>query len=227
MIHFLKNRLKLRDPVSGLLHLLAALLSIIGAIWLLHGIGINPSRTVWHFLAFSIFGISMFLLYVSSSLYHLLPLSERGVSILRRIDHIMIYIFIAGTYTPICLVALRARNIGEGWGMFATVWALTLCGVALKIFWLESARWIRVALYFSMASLGVVFAPALYRALPTGALVWLLVGAGIYGIGAIVYATKRPNPFPEVFGFHEIWHLFVMAASFCHLCAMKYYISVL
>jgi hemolysin III len=204
---------RLRDPASGLLHLVGAVLSLIGLFWLLH-----VARTGWHVAAAAVFGATMVLLYTSSTLYHLLPLSERGTQRLRRVDHSMIYVFIAGSYTPVCLVPLRAE-----WGVpvLVTIWALAVLGVGLKLFWLEASRWVRIALYLAMGWLSVAILPVLWRLLPGSAFFWLAAGGLAYTIGSLVYALKRPDPFPTVLGFHEIWHLFVMAGTFCHFWLMR------
>jgi hemolysin III len=175
-------------------------------------------------VAFGIFGLSLTALYVASALYHLLPLSPRGTAKLRRLDHMMIFVLIAGTYTPFCLLALEG-----GWrvGLLGLIWGLALCGVLLKLLWMGAPRWLSVALYLGMGWIALAAAPALFRVIPAGGMAWVLAGALVYSAGALIYGLKRPNPVPGVFGFHELWHLFVMAGSACHFWAVLGYIAPL
>ena len=172
-------------------------------------------------VAFGIFGLSLVALYSASALYHLLPLSPTGVARLRRVDHMMIFVLIAGTYTPFCLLALDGA-----WrvGLLGVIWSLALCGVLLKIFWMGTPRWLSVALYLGMGWVAVIAAPALFLAVPAGGMIWVLGGGLLYTAGALIYALKRPNPAPGTFGFHELWHLFVVAGSACHYWAVLRYL---
>ncbi len=217
-----KTRKRLREPVNGLTHLTGGLLASIGLIVLLVTAA-SEGRTD-QLVAFGIFGFSLITLYSASALYHLLPLSPLGVARLRRVDHMSIFLLIAGTYTPFCLLALDGS-----WrvGLLGLIWGLALCGILLKLLWMEAPRWLSVALYLGMGWVAVIAAPALFRAVPAGGMAWVLVGAVVYSAGALVYGLKRPNPVPGVFGFHELWHLFVMAGSACHFWAVLGYIAPL
>ncbi len=210
----------IREPVNGLTHLAGGLLASVGLIVLL--VTAAKAGRADQIVAFGVFGFSLIALYTASALYHLLPLSPAGVGRLRRVDHMSIFVLIAGTYTPFCLLALDG-----GWrvGLLAIVWALALCGILLKLFWMDTPRWLSVALYLGMGWVALVAAPALFRAVPTGGMAWVLAGALIYSAGALIYGLKRPNPIPGVFGFHELWHLFVMAGSACHFWAVLAYIA--
>ena len=213
---------RLREPVNGLTHLAGALLASVGLIVLL-ATAVREGR-VDQIVAFGVFGFSLIALYTASTLYHLLPLSPLGVARLRRVDHMMIFVLIAGTYTPFCLLALDGA-----WqaGLLALIWSLALCGILLKLFWMDAPRWLSVALYLGMGWVALVAAPALFRAVPIGGMAWVLAGALAYTTGALIYGFKRPNPVPGVFGFHELWHLFVMAGSACHFWAVLGYIAPL
>jgi hemolysin III len=215
-----RRRRGLREPISGLTHLAGGLLALVGMVVLVaQAVRTGEaSRTV----AFAIYGLSLVALYAASALYHLLPVSERGVARLRRLDHAMIFVLIAGTYTPVCLLMLDG-----GWrvGMLGLVWGLALCGVLLKIFWIGRVRLVTVSLYLGMGWAALISLPALLRAVPAGAVVTFLAGGLIYSAGAAVYALKKPDPFPGVFGFHEVWHLFVLAGSACHFAAMLLYVA--
>jgi hemolysin III len=209
---------RLREPVSGLTHLAGVLLALIALIVLLTRAGGRVDQLV----AFGIFGLSLIALYSASALYHLLPVSPAATARLRRLDHMMIFILIAGTYTPVCVLALEG-----GWraGLLGLVWTLALCGVALKLLWMEAPRWLSVGVYLAMGWLAVIAASAIFRAIPYGGIAWILGGGLVYSAGALIYALKRPNLVPGVFGFHELWHLFVLAGSACHFWAMLRYIA--
>ena len=202
--------------MNGLTHLAGGLLACVGLLVLLASAGRTDQ-----IVAFGIFGLSLVALYSASALYHLLPLSPTGVARLRRVDHMMIFVLIAGTYTPFCLLALEGA-----WqvGLLGVIWSLALCGVLLKIFWMGTPRWLSVALYLGMGWVAVIAAPALFLAVPAGGMIWVLGGGLLYTAGALVYALKRPNPAPGTFGFHELWHLFVVAGSACHYWAVLRYL---
>lgn len=209
----------LRDPMSGLTHCIAAVLAVFGTVLLVCK-SVSPVLP-WHIVTFSIFGCGMVLLYTASTLYHWLPVSPKGVRILRRIDHSMIFFYIAATYTPICLIPLRG---GWGWSLFGCAWGLAVAGIVLKIFWINAPRWFSTGIFLAMGWMVLVGIYPLVMALETGALAWLVSGGVLYSIGAVIYALKRPDPLPGRFGFHEIFHLFVMAGSFCHFMVMYGYI---
>ena len=217
-----KRKQYLREPVNGLIHLAGGLLASGGLIVLLATA--TSTGRMDQLVAFGIFGFSLIALYTASALYHLLPLSPLGVARLRRVDHMSIFVLIAGTYTPFCLLALDG-----GWrvGLLVLVWGLALCGVLLKLLWMDTPRWLSVALYLGMGWVAVVAAPALLRTVPAGGMAWVLAGGLVYTAGALVYGFKRPNPMPGTFGYHELWHIFVVAGSACHFWAVLRYIAVL
>jgi hemolysin III len=209
---------RLREPVSGLTHLAGVLLALIALVVLLT----KAAGRMDQLVAFGIFGLSLIALYSASALYHLLPVSPAATARLRRLDHMTIFILIAGTYTPVCVLALEG-----GWraGLLGLIWTLALCGVALKLLWMEAPRWLSVGVYLAMSWLAVIAASAIFRVIPYGGIAWILGGGLVYSAGALIYALKRPNLVPGVFGFHELWHLFVLAGSACHFWAMLRYIA--
>ena len=213
---------KLREPINGLTHLVGGLLAFMGLIVLL-ATAISAGR-VDQFVAFGIFGFSLIALYTASTLYHLLPLSPLGIARLRRVDHMMIFVLIAGTYTPVCLLALEG-----GWrvGVLGLVWGLAFCGLLLKLLWMDAPRWLSVMLYLGMGWVAVGAASAIFQAVPPKGIAWILAGGLVYSMGALIYGLKRPNLIPGVFGFHELWHLFVIAGSACHFWVMLHYIAPL
>jgi hemolysin III len=217
-----ERKKRLREPVNGLTHLAGGLLASGGLVVLL-ATAARADRAD-QLVAFGIFGFSLIALYTASALYHLLPLSPTGVARLRRVDHMSIYMLIAGTYTPFCLLALEG-----GWrvGLLCLIWGLALCGILLKLFWMDAPRWLSVILYLGMGWVAVIAAPALLRAVPSSGMAWVLSGGLIYSAGALIYGLKRPNLVSGVFGFHELWHLFVVAGSACHFWAVLRYIAPL
>ena len=215
-----RYQLPIREPVNALTHLLGAVLAAIGMVVLLvNGAANDSARQV---VAFAIFGTSLVLLYSTSGIYHSLNCSERGLAMLRRLDHMMIYVLIAGTYTPVCLVLLQGRL---GVGLLIAVWMIALAGIVQKLAWMQAPRWFSTVLYLSMGWAAMIVAKPLLGAAPLGFFLWIIAGGVFYSVGAVVYATKWPNPAPRTFGFHEIWHLFVMAGSFCHYWAVLAYVS--
>lgn len=209
----------LRDPVSGLTHLIGAILAVFATVLLIMR-SVDPAMP-WHIVTFSIFGGAMILLYTASTLYHWLPVSEKWVRFLRRVDHSMIFFYIAATYTPICLIPLRGP---WGWSIFGVVWGLALVGIAMKIFWLHAPRWLSTGIYLGMGWLVLVGIYPLMQNMSLSAVAWLAGGGVVYSLGAVIYAIKWPNPIPKYFGFHEIFHLFVIGGSACHFVVMYWYV---
>ena len=212
-------RLHIKDPGSALTHLIGIIISIFGTALLLYFSVIQ--ETVRHIVSFSIYGASLILLYSASTIYHTIDISPKITKILRKIDHMMIFILIAGTYTPICLIAL------EGfwrWGMLIGIWALALIGIFIKAFWMTAPRWLSTLFYILMGWLAVIAIVPLVHSLPVGGIVWLVFGGLFYTVGALIYGLKRPKlPFKN-FGFHEVFHVFVLAGSICHYWMMLRYI---
>jgi hemolysin III len=217
-----KRKMGLREPVNGLTHVAGGLLASVGLVVLL-ATAASAGRAD-QLVAFGVFGFSLITLYAASALYHLLPLSPAGMARMRRLDHMTIFLLIAGTYTPFCLLALEGV---WGGGLLGLIWGLALCGIVLKLLWMDAPRWLSVALYLGMGWVALVAAPAVFRAVPAGGMAWVLGGALAYSAGALIYGLKRPNPIPGVFGFHELWHLFVMAGSACHFWAVLRYVAPL
>ncbi len=212
--------LRLREPVNALTHLLGAILSVIGLVALIAAA--SAHGTAREVVAVSIFGASLVMMYGVSALYHASTLSERGLNHFQRIDHVMIYVLIAGSYTPICLIVLGGRL---GMALLITVWALAALGFYQKIVWMHAPRWLSTALYLGMGWIAVIIARPLISAGSPGFFFWLLAGGIAYSVGAIVYAKKWPRGGAKVFGSHEIWHLFVMAGSFAHFWAILAYVA--
>jgi len=208
-----------REPVNSISHLAGALASVAGLTLLVIVAALRAG--VWHIVSFSIFGAALIMMYTSSGLYHGLHLSPKGLLRMRRLDHIMIFILIAGTYTPICLVPLRGVL---GFSLFGIVWGIALAGIILKLFFMNTPRWVSTSIYLVMGWLCIIAIYPLSMVLSTGGMAWLGAGGFFYSLGAVIYGVKRPDPWPEIFGFHEIWHFFVMAGSFCHFWVVFHYL---
>ncbi|PRR75912.1 PAQR family membrane homeostasis protein TrhA [Clostridium thermopalmarium] len=204
---------KFREPVSGLTHLFGAVASIFGMVSLIKYEATIPSATPLAFLAVTMFGLSLILLYTASTVYHLIKSSDKVIKTLRKLDHSMIYILIAGTYTPICLISLHGYL---RWGMFIGIWSSALLGIAFKMIWFNAPRWLSTLFYILLGWLAVFIVSPLSKAMAVQGLVYLFLGGIFYTIGALIYATKWPKFKSKLFGFHEIFHLFVLAGSFCH-----------
>lgn len=213
-------QLTIRDPGSALTHFIAMLLAAGSSLPLLmKAASISPKCLI----AMFIFIASMILLYGASATYHWATLSEALIKKLRKIDHAMIFVLIAGSYTPVCLIVLEPQ---KGYPLLFAVWCIAILGIAIKILWITCPKWFSSALYIAMGWLCVfVFGPLIHT-LPRAAFLWLLAGGIIYTIGGIIYALKLPifNAKHKYFGSHEIFHLFVMGGSFCHFVFMYWYL---
>ena len=169
----------------------------------------------------SVFVISLFLMFLSSAIYHAMDYNSPHKMVLRIIDHSMIYIAIAGSYTPICVIPLRDT---VGIPLLILVWAVAIAGMLIKAFWITCPKWFSSTIYIAMGWLCVLAMVPLVQTLPTAAFIWLVAGGVIYTIGGVIYALKLPlfNAKHQYFGSHEIFHVFVMAGSLCHYVTMFY-----
>ncbi|MGI6736497.1 MAG: PAQR family membrane homeostasis protein TrhA [Anaerovoracaceae bacterium] len=205
-----------RDKWSCLTHLFGTVLAAIGTVFLLCR---NADAAPGRFLAMLVYGLSLIALYAGSARYHYSRGSAEHIETLRRIDHSMIFMLIAGTYTPtlyVCLPPLTAR-------IFLTVlWLLAAAGVVMKIFWLYAPRWLYTLVYLIMGW-SLVFDWPAFISLPLNFIISLLAGGAAYTIGAVIYARKKPNPSGQ-FGFHEIFHVFILIGSACHYCGIAFLI---
>lgn len=211
--------LRMREPVNAATHAVGAALSVLGLV-LLIARSADPAK-VRHIVTFAVFGMSLIALYLCSTLYHWLNVGPDWIRRLRKLDHSMIFVLIAATYTPICLIALRG---GWGWSIFGVVWGLAVLGTGFKLFWMGAPRVLSTGLYLAMGWVVLVAMKPLIEAMPVGALVWLAAGGLFYTIGAIIYGIKKPN-LSKGLGFHEIFHLFCILGSFSHFWVMYRYVA--
>lgn len=202
-----------REPVNSLTHWGGAILALAGLIALLIVGWSTPAKII----SLAIYGVSLIFLFSASATYHMVKVKDKALEIFRKVDHAAIYVLIAGTYTPFCV------NAFEGfwkWGMLSIIWSLAIIGIVVKIFYIKSPRWLSAGIYVIMGWLSVAAAGQMLSALPTWVFAWLLAGGIIYTLGAVVYATKIFNFKPGVFGFHEVWHIFVLLAAAAHFVAV-------
>ena len=219
----------LKDPGSAITHFIGMLMAIFAAVPLLIKAAREPDHI--YLISLSIYALSLILLYAASTTYHTFDLSERANTILKKIDHMMIFVLIAGSYTPICLITLKGRT---GTILLALVWGIAIVGIILKAFWVFCPKWVSSVLYIGMGWTCVLAFTQILNALSPAAFGWLLAGGIIYTIGGVIYALKLPifnnrhknfgsheifHLFKN-FGSHEIFHLFVMGGSMCHFIVM-------
>lgn len=212
----------IREPGSALTHFIAMLLALCAAVPLLVRAAVHSG--VKSLTAMTVFMISMVLLYAASTIYHSVNCSGRVLRIFRKMDHMMIFILIAGTYTPVCLLTLPKPS---GLMLLAAVWGIALVGIFIKGFWITCPKWFSSVLYITMGWSCLSVLGQLFSLLPLHAFLWLLAGGLIYTAGGIIYALRLPlfDARHPMFGLHEIFHLFVMAGSLCHFVFMFCYLA--
>ena len=202
----------IREPVNSLTHWAGAALALLGAVLLLV-LGWNtPAKA----LSFAVYGLSLIGMFSASATYHMVRVGDKALEVFRKIDHSAIYLLIAGTYTPFCI------NVFTGfwkWGLLAVIWSLAFIGITVKVFVIRAPRWVTAGIYILMGWLCVIAAGQL-AILPAWVLTWMIAGGVIYTLGAVVYITKIFNFVPGVFGFHEIWHIFVILGAAAHFLAI-------
>lgn len=211
--------IRVKEPFNGISHLAGAAAAALVTVLMARQAALRGGARAS--LPFIVYGASMVLLYLASGTYHLLDVGERLHVLLRRFDHISISLLIAGTYTPICLVALRGRL---GAIVCWVVWGLAAAVILTDVFWLEAPRGIKTALYVALGWVAIWVLVPLERAVGWAGMAWMLAGGVVYSAGALLYALKRPDPWPRVIGFHGIWHLFVLGGSACFVVMVWRYV---
>ena len=212
-------QITIREPGSAITHFIAMMMAVFATVPLLVKAGIQSG---WeNFLAMAIFMGSMILLYGASATYHSVDLTGRSLRVFRKLDHMMIFVLIAGSYTPVCLLVIGGR---KGITLLCIVWAFAIVGILIKAFWVFCPKWVSSVLYIGMGWTCVLAFSTILDNLSAAAFGWLLAGGIIYTVGGVIYALKLPlfNAKHQYFGSHEIFHVFVMAGSLCHYVTMFY-----
>ena len=199
-------------PWSAITHGAGAVLAVVGTLVLLVQ-AVSQGSDPWKLLSFVIYGLSMTALYTASTLYHSVNTSEAGRIALRKYDHTCIYLLIVGSYTPVCLTALRGP---WGWSLLAVIWTLAAAGIVMTLKWINCPRGLTAGIYIAMGWLSVVAIYPIYQAIGLAGLLWLLAGGILYTIGGVLYALKWPGRDNPRFGCHEVFHLFILLGSAAH-----------
>lgn len=218
-MHRLEIRgIRIKEPFSALSHAIGIPFAITMLVTMVSLASMRA--TTMHVISFAIFGAGMVSVYVASTLYHWLPLPLRWERRVRKLDQSAVYLMIAGTYTPVCLVGL-----GGVWGytLLSLIWGLAIAGILTHWLWHGRGRrrpYLHTGIYLGLGWLCVAFAYPIFKALSTDALFFLVLGGVLYSVGALAYALKWPNPLPKVIGAHEVFHVFVLGGTACHTWLM-------
>ena len=217
-------KITIREPGSAITHYIGMMLALLAATPLISKASTTASPGAK--VSMTIFMASMVLLYGASALYHSVNVTGKILKVFRKIDHMMIFVLIAGSYTPICMIVLGGTS---GYTMLAIVWGIAIVGMLIKAFWITCPKWLSSVLYIAMGWLCVLAFVPIFHALPRAGFDWLLAGGIIYTIGGVIYALKVPlfNSRHKNFGSHEIFHIFVMLGSACHFIVMYFFVAPL
>lgn len=210
----------IREPFNGLSHLFGALLSGIALIAMIIKVSLEGT-TLLSITAILLFGLSMILLYASSATYHMVKAKDRVIQFLRRLDHSMIYLLIAGTYAPFCLITLKGTT---GYVLFGIISFIAISGVLFKMIWFNCPRWVSTALYIGMGWIIVFLVSPLAESLGSQGLFYLILGGVLYTIGGIIYGLKPKISFLKRLGFHEVFHVFILLGTFSHFICVYYFV---
>jgi len=205
------------EAFSAYSHLAGALAALLGV-----GVLAAASRGGAVLAAALVYGVSTVALFSASAIYHALKEAQGGATLWRRLDHLAIFLMIAGSYTPICVVHLEG---GWRWSILSVQWGLVVAGIFIKLFAMAAPRWVTVGIYLTMGWVGIVPLPLLASRMSALSFALLVAGGLVYSAGAVIYALKRPDPLPGRFGFHEVWHVFVLTAAALHYGAIYLVVS--
>ena len=215
-------QITIREPGSAITHFIGMMLAVFASTPLLIKAAVSDGLTA--FVAMTVFMLSMIALYGASALYHSVMVKDRILRVFRKIDHMMIFVLIAGSYTPVCLIVLGGSL---GYTLLTVVWTIAIIGMLIKALWITCPKWFSSIIYIAMGWVCLGVFVQLWSTLPHSAFLWLLAGGIIYTIGGVIYALKLPifNNRHRYFGSHEIFHLFVMGGSICHFIFMYLYVA--
>ena len=213
----MEHKRHIKEPGSAITHFIGMLMAIFAAVPLLIKAAHEPSRI--YIISLAIYAASLILLYAASTTYHTFDISAKVNAVLKKIDHMMISVLIAGSYTPVCLIVLKGKT---GIILLSIVWAIAIAGILIKAFWVYCPKWVSSVLYIGMGWTCVLAFTQILNNMSPAAFGWLLAGGIIYTVGGVIYALKLPlfNNKHKNFGSHEIFHLFVMGGSACHFIVM-------
>lgn len=215
-------QITIREPGSAITHFIGMMMAIVAAAPLLVKAALDADMTA--LVAMTVFIGSMVSLYGASAVYHSVTVKENILKVFRKLDHMMIFVLIAGSYTPVCLVVLGGRM---GYTLLAVVWGIAVVGMVVKACWITCPKWFSSLVYIAMGWVCLAVFGTLWNTLPHSAFLWLLAGGIVYTAGGVIYALKLPifNARHKYFGSHEIFHLFVMGGSICHFIFMYLYVA--
>ena len=215
-------QITIREPGSAITHFIGMMLAVFASTPLLIKAAVSDGLTA--FVAMTVFMLSMIALYGASALYHSVMVKDRILRVFRKIDHMIIFGLIAGSYTPVCLIVLGGSL---GYTLLTVVWTIAIIGMLIKALWITCPKWFSSIIYIAMGWVCLGVFGQLWSTLPHSAFLWLLAGGIIYTIGGVIYALKLPifNNRHRYFGSHEIFHLFVMGGSICHFIFMYLYVA--
>ncbi|HEX2979287.1 MAG TPA: hemolysin III family protein [Anaerolineaceae bacterium] len=205
--------MKIREPFSAISHFTGAAFALIGACLFFPWSGGAPAQEA----ALVVYALSLVGLFSASGIYHSVTAQPKVIEVLRKIDHSAIYVLIAGTYTPFCIISFTGF---WHWGLLALIWTLALVGIVVKVFVINTPRWVTAGLYVIMGWLSIFAVQEFLLRLSPASFAWLLAGGILYTLGAGIYITKKGNFYPGVFGFHELWHIFVLLGAAAHFVAV-------
>lgn len=214
-------QITIREPGSAITHFIGMMMAVFAATPLL--IKAALSSSTYALPAMSIFILSMISLYGASATYHSVNITGNALRFFKKLDHMMIFVLIAGSYTPVCLIVLGGPL---GYTLLTVVWGIALFGMILKACWVTCPKWFSSLIYIAMGWVCLGVFGTLWNVLPHAAFLWLLAGGILYTVGGVIYALKLSvfNGKHKYFGSHEIFHLFVMAGSICHFIFMYLYV---
>lgn len=215
-------QITIREPGSAITHFIGMMMAIIAATPLMVKAAVDADHIV--FIALAVFIGSMIALYGASALYHSVTVKDSILKVFRKLDHMMIFVLIAGSYTPVCLVILGDRR---GYMLLSAVWGIAIAGMLIKLCWITCPKWFSSVLYIAMGWACLAVFGTLWSTLSRSAFLWLLAGGIFYTAGGVIYALKLPvfNSKHKNFGSHEVFHLFVMGGSVCHFIFMYFYVA--
>ena len=207
---------RMQNPIRGFLHGGAAVAALVGTIYLVSRAGGNTAALIGSL----VFGFALLVMYTVSCLYHSVPWSTAWKLRLQRVDHSMIYLVVAGTFTPIAMAGLNGAWV---WVCLGLIWSIAAVGIGLKLWRSNVSTGLSVTLQLVMGWTVILWLPQIWQSLGPGAIAFIAIGGFFYTVGTVIFMTKRPRLFPRIFSYHELFHVFVVLASVFHFLAVAQY----